>query len=70
MKIEFALLYSDHTWDTKIVDVPFDEDTLLTDIDEWAQMQFQYDRDRSTHVVFNKAATRVYIYSDEPEEEP
>ena len=64
MKIEFALLHKNGTWGTLIVDVPFDEDAQLTDIEEWAQTQMLSEgSDRP----FGKAH-RVYIYDDEPEE--
>lgn len=61
MKIEFALLYEDRTWSTEVVEVPFDEDTLLTEVEEWAQMELLEER------LFGEAI-RVYIYNDAPED--
>lgn len=62
MKIEFAILYENRTWDTEVVDVPFDEDTQLSEVQDWAAGQL-LDGSR-----FSEHAVLVIIYNDSPEE--
>lgn len=66
MNIEFALLYENRTWSTTIIDVPFDEDTQLTKIEEWAREQLQSESFRARHPF--RDAILVCIYNDSPEE--
>ena len=64
MKIDFAVLYDDNTWDRKIVNVPFTEDSQLTDIQVWAELQLCEEDS-----IFG-SGIRVLIFNDSPEEEP
>ncbi len=62
MKIEFAVLWDDHTWSTTVEEVPFKEDDQLEDIQVWANVALM------GQTRFRKAAM-CCIYNDNPEED-
>ena len=62
MKIEFAVLHADKTWDTEVLDTPHTKGkVLLEEIEEWARIELLEGREF-------KGAAAVMLYNDNPDE--